>query len=319
MKTKILLLTFLLMGFCFNLHAQDQYYLSVYTSDYTDLSGTTSLSNGEIWDDPNYDIPIGFEFDLFGQTLTTLEIAGLGGTVGVTSGVFDFIGPMALDLIDRADNGNQSTSQSPISYKLDGNPGSHILKIEWKNTGFYSDFGGEDYINFQLWIYEGSNDITMRYGPSSINNDQSYEGSGPLVGIGDNYNMVNDVVSEGYFLTGPSTSPELEIFNNASIGNSSLRMQGDIPNGTVYRISTTEPTAIEDWTTLLFTVFPNPAQDVINIEGEFEKVNILNLTGQLVKIAYTNSIDIADLNTGVYFVEVVSKNGEKATKKLIKR
>jgi hypothetical protein len=101
---------------------------------------------------------------------------GLGGLV---SSVIDpnfeadyAILPFEADLIDRGEL--TGISQSPISYKMEGNAGSRILKIEWKNAGFVGEIGElgtlNDYVNFQVWLFEGSNDVEMHYGPNMVLN-----------------------------------------------------------------------------------------------------------------------------------------------------
>ena len=48
-------------------------------------------------------------------------------------------------------------------------PGRRVLKIEWKNAGIYEEYYDDkvsnDYINFQLWLYEGTNDIGSQRPP----------------------------------------------------------------------------------------------------------------------------------------------------------
>lgn len=319
MKTKILLITLFIVAYISHVQAQDTYFFSVSNEAYTDLSETTSLSNGEVWDDPEYIVPIGFDFSFYGETVNELRFVGLGGIVAnvdTVANVFDFITPLFNDIVDRADNTELTEGQSDISYKLEGNVGSHILKIEWKNAGFFDDDTDEDFTNFQLWLYEGSNNIEIHYGASSVVNYDAYEENGLIVGIG-NFDVNTELVEESIFLSGPANSPIISSMSN--LEELEVYMEGDIPSGTVYRFSTSEPTSLEDWNTLLFTVFPNPAKDIVNIEGEFAKVNILNVTGQFVKQVYAKQIDISDLDAGIYLLELISDNGDKITKKLIKK
>ena len=70
-------------------------------------------------------------------------------------------------------------------------------------------------------------------------------------------------------------------------------------------------------------IYPNPANDVIFVKGEeIQSVEIYNSIG--VKVVSKNvnnseSIDIADLASGMYFVRVLDKNGNISTTKIIKR
>jgi starch-binding outer membrane protein SusE/F len=69
----------------------------------------------------------------------------------------------------------------------------------------------------------------------------------------------------------------------------------------------------------LFAIYPNPASDMFRIAGEFNQVQIFNISGQLVK-TYTNNdaLSVADLNAGIYMVKVTGEAGV-SVKKLIKK
>src|SRR5690554_4942382 len=69
-----------------------------------------------------------------------------------------------------------------------------------------------------------------------------------------------------------------------------------------------------------FTIYPNPATDVLNISLEndalLENVTIYNNTGQKIKTIKQNTVDVSTLAKGLYFVEVITNHG-KASKKVI--
>ena len=70
-------------------------------------------------------------------------------------------------------------------------------------------------------------------------------------------------------------------------------------------------------------VFPNPANDIINISSNeaINNVNILSVSGQVVKVLNSSDlsqgINIADLNPGVYYL-LIETEGEFIPKKFIK-
>ena len=71
---------------------------------------------------------------------------------------------------------------------------------------------------------------------------------------------------------------------------------------------------------IAFTIVPNPAKDKIEIkaENEFSKVEIVNFLGQTV-LTHTNdtkitTIDVSNLNAGVYFVRIISNLGTSVQK-----
>ena len=66
-------------------------------------------------------------------------------------------------------------------------------------------------------------------------------------------------------------------------------------------------------------LFPNPAQNMLNIvtEGEIEDVTIFNVLGQKVMHANTNQIDITSLSKGMYIINITTDEG-MTTKKFVK-
>lgn len=55
-------------------------------------------------------------------------------------------------------------------------------------------------------------------------------------------------------------------------------------------------------------VYPNPAEDVLNVNVDAEKVEVLNLAGAVVASANTNSVQVANLAAGMYIVKVYTNN-----------
>lgn len=52
-----------------------------------------------------------------------------------------------------------------------------------------------------------------------------------------------------------------------------------------------------------FGVFPNPVQDVVNFEGDYEMAYIINQVGELVYTTQNSEMDVRDLAEGVYYVK----------------
>ena len=67
-------------------------------------------------------------------------------------------------------------------------------------------------------------------------------------------------------------------------------------------------------------LYPNPATDIIQISSKLpiSRLALYNVYGKLIlkKETDTNSLDVSQLNTGVYFLEAYS-NTEKVVKKVI--
>ena len=66
-------------------------------------------------------------------------------------------------------------------------------------------------------------------------------------------------------------------------------------------INQLDPTAIN--------IYPNPAQDVLTITGDYTSVDMFNVLGELVLSSeYTNSIDISSLSDGIYILNIRAEN-----------
>lgn len=93
--------------------------------------------------------------------------------------------------------------------------------------------------------------------------------------------------------------------------------------GTVYKITDTSVAGLDDFTTTMFTLYPNPAANELFIgikDASAGRASIYDVRGQLVleqAIAGTESkIDTSNLQSGVYIVSLESQ-GAKTNRKLV--
>ncbi len=211
------------------------YLLTYLNEPYIDLVNPISVNNDELWDDPEYSIPVGFPFEINGHAVTSLMFGASGFLLMAPTSdpdVSTVVFPFETDLIDRGVI--IDASQSPISYLVEGDPGSRILKVEINNAGSFYEFqsGTQDmFINIQLWLYEGSNQIEFRFGENSIPNpDLFYDGGGAFMGVTDINDFSGDL-SKAHFFSGDIDAPELFA--------SDITIEGTPDNGAVYRLSVT--------------------------------------------------------------------------------
>lgn len=63
-----------------------------------------------------------------------------------------------------------------------------------------------------------------------------------------------------------------------------------------------------------YSVYPNPTNGLLHIESEEEisQINILNLSGSIVKSSELNMVDVSELSTGMYVYEVILISGKVA-------
>ncbi len=334
MYLRILLFSLLSMCF-FDVYSQS-YNFEVAQGSYEDLEGSISLNGNMTWDDPDYLIPIGFDFEFFDFQTENLLLTGLGSDIALTLSFEDELPimiPFGADIIDRGYDivlGEPTLgSQSNISYLLVGAEGNRILKVEWKNVGFYDELDengvSNDFANFQLWLYEGSNNFEIHFGESSVNYPEfSFDiGTGPLVLFDPAYNIDWEELSENALvLTGDPSSPELFI---GPINLEDAYLEGMIPNGTIFSfINPTSSTVDQVATDITIDIFPNPAGDLLNYSfndflSELTSVTISNMAGQKIVnfINPTSPLNISNLNPGMYILTINTTEGI-VSKKLIK-
>jgi len=101
-----------------------------------------------------------------------------------------------------------------------------------------------------------------------------------------------------------------------------LYVENDIKSwNEITKSATYAPLAITDEHTLEFSVFPNPTNGILNITSKtpLNRIEIYSILGKeiLNSINSNNSLDISNLNRGVYIIKVHSNN-ELGIKRIIK-
>lgn len=229
--------------FSFNIQAQDfPYIFTAFQEEYVSLENGTSINNGEIWDDPAYGVPIGFEFELFGQPISEIYWNGFLGAIVMGTDYYSYEpGPAMIvygsDLADRALN-TGGPSESPIVFELQGTAPNRIFKVEYQNAGFYNDFPSVSYVNFQLWLYEGSNTIEYRYGDISVTTPVHDYGDAPKIGFFAELDFYNYTIDKFYYLGGSTSNPTVEETDDFYYYYyAGTALDGEPGNGQVYQFS----------------------------------------------------------------------------------
>jgi hypothetical protein len=65
-------------------------------------------------------------------------------------------------------------------------------------------------------------------------------------------------------------------------------------------------------------IYPNPATDIIHLEGEFSKATLIDITGKVVLETTNNRILVSHLNSGIYFLRIES-GSQSSVSKVIKK
>lgn len=321
----------LLVLFCaiaLKMHAQS-YSFSVSTAGYANLTGSTSLNGTATWDDPEFIIPIGFEFEYFGVPLSSFYISdfGLGGllaNVPSDFGVASILQPYGADIIDRGYDftldETSTGSTSNISYKLEGVAGNRILKVEWNNVGFFSDVfengtANNNFTNFQLWLFETDNSLEIHFGPNSITDlDLAFDGlGGTSVILAESVNFDTETFGDNgvIALIGSPTNPTVSVFTDPDEVEFAV-LNGVIPNGTVYRFQSSNLSS-SNFDRVALKLFPNPSSDVITITGltQIQTYIMHDVMGRRVMHGYlqpNSSLNVESLSKGLYHLAFSNGN-----------
>jgi len=289
---------------------------SAFTSEvYAPLQNPISVNNGEIWDDPEYIVPIGFPFTMFGTTATDLNFFGTGAVVGIISPELDLqlMVPAFSDLIDMGYL-NLEVSMSPITYEVTGTAPNRIFKLDWSNCGFYYEIvdngTANNVFNLQLWLYETTNVIEYRFGPRSIPNpelahDFGYPASGIIKGV----NILAQTVQGSWLLGGPANNPVPAFLDlvNGQPGPEHLLFTDPI-EGQVYRFAPIIiPGVKENDPVAAFSLYPTEVNDQFFVrleEGSNANFTVRNLLGAEVMTGRLNrglnTLETSALQSGLY-------------------
>lgn len=322
-------IVFLFFGL--NLHTQAQYSFNTTQTTYQDLVNPTSLNQGAIWDATDiYQIYFNFNFEIYGQNFTALNVYAGGGLHFPGLGnkqLFVFHSPFGGYFLQ--DKGT-SSSLSSIGYEISGVSGQQILKIEWKNAGFplgYPNGDSTDYANYQIWLFESDSHIEIHFGNNQFDNGTFGQG-GPPQTYTLSIKFLFDTCSDMFGLQGPANLPSYWFFNSC-VPNYTFIDNNPDP-GITYNIYPTT-TSIQAIAETDLMVYPNPTSDEIQIADlpesfDLKDVELLDITGRMVLqtsnfITSSNTINgsLKQLTDGVYFLKLTGKNGTTLSKKVLKQ
>jgi hypothetical protein len=166
---KLLLLITLITGVCLAFGAVNEYTFSQGTATYTEITGGTVVATGNT-DDTQYAVPLPFGFSFNDATPSAMAMSS-NGYLSFDAGTNSFgytaisstttgtgaIAPLSRDLRGRADG--------EMRYEVFGTTPNQYAVYQWKNWTNYGSSYVNDNFNFQVILYEGTNQIAYVYGP----------------------------------------------------------------------------------------------------------------------------------------------------------
>jgi len=334
-KNLINIFTLSALLFATSVHAQYfNYNFASSTGTYTPLSGTTSSMNGTtVWDSSaNFSGPVGFNFNIGAGASNVFYLNKVQNLVFDTSTNPVIEGFMVMDanLIDKG--AGTSTSLSPLTYQVSGTTGSRISKIQISNAGFANERKNHgtlnDYINLQIWLYEGTSTVEYHFGSSSITpayyGDYFRIGGFPEVGYGYRKDLSGNGVV--YYPGGAPTSPEIdsEVFNSYVPTSPTEGLLGYPANGTIYTFYF-HRLGVDNIPVNVANIYPTSCTNNINVKYESNEptnYTVVAISGATTTIngVLKNGITHIDVNTlpaGMYLMQLQNSTG-RSTQKFIK-
>ena len=282
----------------FMLAGQSFYTPSVRTTTYTEL--TNGVKQNESPGNPGrYLLSLPKPVKLFNETTGTDLTIGAGGFIVSQNPTHSFaIDPFLANLVEGSTN-------SGIYVEFDSSSVPYCMSIEWRNM-IPVAHPITDYVNFTAHIYSDQS-VEFHYGPSQITDTTAFNGgTGPSVFL---------ILFQGVFGSPQEYHKMIGSPSNPTFGTapSQSKLTGVPSNGTLYRYEPFNINLREDSKTRI-NLYPNPVKNRLFFEGnQATEAEIRSLNGSLIssKTFSQNSIDVSDLDKGIYLLKLKIEAKEK--------
>jgi len=312
------------------LFSQLPFDLTVLEQPYAPLLESTALdasqydySNG--WDDPEFSVPLGFDFNYSGYVIDALDQVGVGSlmmgtTLDDKSGLpllHGFI-PTNFDL---ADNGMAGGTPSLIRWQTTGEPGAQVFTMEWAGAGLYEEVFADSAVkelssmDLQLRLYEADGVIEFHFGPSSILTPLEEPAISGLLLEFDPFSYSGTV----YALDGNPADPTIEPLASVEDWYYGPYLLSHPVDGTVYRFGPTGTTLdVTEARATALQAWPNPTAGEVNLAFTGEHTwTVLDATGRVVMHGAGQDgdrLDLSGLDAGAYTVRLDNGAAQRVVK-----
>ncbi|SHE91118.1 Fibronectin type III domain-containing protein, partial [Flavobacterium fontis] len=214
--------------------------------------GTSAVTLSSMDDSISATQTIPFTFNFGGTDFTSYKInsngwINLGGASVSTTNYSALNGSdnNVIAVFNRDLNGNNTTATSYYT-QVTGTAPNRILKIEWVNVRSFSSTVNPATANFQLWLYEGSNIVEMRYGAFTTSSGRTAGGT-VQVGLRGASNASVNVRSLNNIGAWSSPTVGTAAISTCAVGTFAAPLLPD--NGRLYRFTPSNlPTYTYAWT-----------------------------------------------------------------------
>ncbi len=279
--------------------------------------------------------------DAGGNFIETFDIPGITGTRSMTTnGTSIFIGTASLQIFEV--DPITRTLINTISISTGSDAEARMLTfdetLDGGNGGFWIGDFGSDIASLDM------NGVELSVIPFAMHNTVIYGGAidnvspgGPFLWIHDQ-GASQDLISQIDVTAGSSTGL---VFDYSTVGSSTAYLAGGLfisdevvpgfvtlvglcqctPSNVIFGLELVESLGVDTNSLSNFTLYPNPAKGIVNIEtsisGE-KQVVIYDMLGKQVlnTVIEGTEVNISNLSQGVYTVSI-TQNKQTATKKLV--
>jgi hypothetical protein len=267
-----------------------------------------------------------------GNTNITYTMTNACGTVTRTRAVTVQGAPVAQPI-----SGSTSVCQSDTIHLHDAAPGGQWVSSN-SNIALVTGVGGGPAGGFGLVAGISAGSITVTY---RIINNCGADSTTAIITInplpvvypitgGDSVCaegtlQLNDITPGGSWASSNMSAATVDangLVSGLASGSSDITYSVTNSCGTTTQTQTVTigcPTAVNNVIAQNITIYPNPAHNMIAVEGA-ERFNfrIINLLGECVKTAQnTNQLSISELANGIYFLQLIDTNGTIVLKQKI--
>jgi hypothetical protein len=314
---KSTLLTLALLAVSSVSYAQ-AYTFSQRNETYVDLESPDLLSDPVIpWLNEFWTIPIGFDFQLLGNTFNEVTVYS-GTTLYFSSSTLSedmlFAG-FSQAVVDKGLVLDSIFTQSPISIAREGEIGSRILKVEFKNLAFLNT-DGTDSVNVQIWLYENGK-LETHIGNNLISGPDTYNSinaTGPVIGI------ISESTNEYYLLYESGDQLICGVPGSDFSG-----LSAEINTGTVFEFTPLSSSVTSDFDQKMNISIDKTNQliEVSGYDNNFDYI-ISDVTGRVIQAGQVSlkcgsvTIPYSIEQSGIYFLNVRTANEGSYTLKFYK-
>lgn len=306
------------------------YFLSVSQESYQEIDGGKTLQPGVVWDDRAFlqnQFPLGFSFSIGNTPADSAALGGLGAELvffdtTLLLNPVPYFYVLGSDLADRGSLSGQAAS--PVSYLTQGSPGSRVFTMQWKNAGFLPEMNGDldttDFVNFQLRLFEGSDNIEIHFGPQEVDYPDNHAVWSDFVQIGftESLDLLTFTAQKPmYYLSGDPSDPGTSVLSTSAFNVGDLSSYSGltgVPGPNTVILFSKEPVSSRiNYALEPLKLFPNPVRENCRVElpSFWKGKGTLEVLDNQGKILYHESITeqpvqvpVGGLSPGIYWVRL---------------